>query len=406
MKFQSLIDRREESAKRACANAKETCLAFENRNAGSEAERETSAFLQNQLREVCDDVKNEEFDVYPEAYSGVFYIVPTCALLATVAYFFTAMVSLLLAVIGIFVLAVQFSMNLKVFDLLYPKKKSQNVTAVNSPVDEIKNRVFFVANVDATKEWTLKYRLGSTMFITMFFSLFFGLSYVSIADIAHWITVGGLGSQIVSGDMLVVGFVSLVFVPFYIAAYFAVDKKRVVPGANENLSGCAVAIEIMRGLKENDVRLENTEVGVILTGSGAVGSRGASEWCCRHKNELKDAKTYFVCLNTLKEVNSLGVNRIEANGLVYNDKTLAKLLADCAKDAQLPFAVRGLPFGQTDSAEFSRSGFSSVSVTGYNPKSPEYLHTRYDTADNLSEDCISNAYTICVKLLEKIDENA
>lgn len=403
MKFDRLIDHREESAKRARENIVTVCKSFENRKSGSEQEAGASAYLQEQLREFC-DVKEDEFDVYPEAYSGVFYIVPTFAILSLVAYFFTAMVSMLLALIGIVVLLVQFVMNQRALDLLYPKKKSRNATALLHCTGEVKNRVYFVANVDATREWTLKYRMGGTMFIATLFVLLLGLVYTVCADIARWIIVGGLGSQIANGGTLIVGYVGLGFLPFYIATYFAINKSRVVPGANENLSGSAVAIEVMRSIKESETPLEHTEVGVILTGSGAVGSRGAHAWCEKYVKD--DVKTSFVCLNTLKEVDSLGVNTREGNGLVKNDCALADFVKNCADEAQIPFKKRALPFGHTDSAEFSRNGFSSVSITGYALKSPEYLHTRYDTPDNVSEPCLENAYIVCVKIVEKLEESA
>ena len=159
------------------------------------------------------------------------------------------MVSMLLALIGIVVLLVQFVMNQRALDLLYPKKKSRNATALLHCTGEVKNRVYFVANVDATREWTLKYRMGGTMFIATLFVLLLVLVYTVCADIARWIIVGGLGSQIANGGTLIVGYVGLGFLPFYIATYFAINKSRVVPGANENLSGSAVAIEVMRSIK-------------------------------------------------------------------------------------------------------------------------------------------------------------
>lgn len=401
MKFQGLIDNREESAKRVRERVVTVCNLFENRKSGSEQEAQTSAFLKDQLQNVC-EVKEESFDVYPEAYSGVFYIVPTLAILATIAFFFTTMVSILLAFIAIVVFVAQFLTNSHVLDLLYPKKQSRNLTAVLPCKQHVKNRVYFVANVDATREWTLKYRMGGTMFIATLFSVFIGLLYLVGANIARWVIVGGLGSQIANGDMLIVGYVGMVFVPFYIATYFAINKSRVVPGANENMSACSVAIELLQQIKDSQVELDHTEVGVILTGSGAVGACGARAWC--HTNNSDDAKTVFICLNTLKEVDSLGVNTRECNGLVKNDVELADFVKSCAQDMNIPFKKRALPFGHTDSAEFSKRGFSSVSVTGYNPHTPEYLHTRYDTVDNLSEPCLANAFSMCVSIVEKLDE--
>lgn len=52
----------------------------------------------------------------------------------------------------------------------------------------------------------------------------------------------------------------------------------------------------------------------------------------------------------------------------------------------------------------SERGLKSVSITGFDgAKCPEYLHTRYDTADNTSEFCIANAFEMCCSLLDKLD---
>ncbi len=67
MKFQGLIDNREESAKRVRERVVTVCNLFENRKSGSEQEAQTSAFLKDQLQNIC-EVKEESFDVYPEAY--------------------------------------------------------------------------------------------------------------------------------------------------------------------------------------------------------------------------------------------------------------------------------------------------------------------------------------------------
>ena len=53
------------------------------------------------------------------------------------------------------------------------------------------------------------------------------------------------------------------------------NKNRIVDGANDNLSGCYMGIAILKALKDNGIELENTEVGVILTGSEEAGLRGA-----------------------------------------------------------------------------------------------------------------------------------
>ena len=44
------------------------------------------------------------------------------------------------------------------------------------------------------------------------------------------------------------------------------NKNRIVDGANDNLSGCYMGIAVMKALQDAGITLENTEVGVILSG--------------------------------------------------------------------------------------------------------------------------------------------
>lgn len=160
---------------------------------------------------MCDDVKTEKFSVAPDAYFAWASIVASLALLSFLAYFFSALVSILLAVIGVVVYVIQFIASKHFFDPLYKVKTSQNVTAVKNPSGEIRNRLFFVAHIDATKEWTLLYRFGGGTMDFVIISSLIGLVYLVGANIANWVIVGGLGASIASGAMLIVGLVAIAF---------------------------------------------------------------------------------------------------------------------------------------------------------------------------------------------------
>lgn len=81
------------------------------------------------------------------------------------------------------------------------------------------------------------------------------------------------------------------------------------------------------------------------------------------------------------------------------------MLVSCANDANIKCKKSRLGlFGTTDASAMSERGLKSVSITGFDgAKCPEYLHTRYDTADNTSEFCIANAFEMCCSLLDKLD---
>ncbi len=397
MDYDLLTSRKEDFSLRARNNIACVCEQFGNRDAGSEGEREASEYFAERLKNVSDDVKTETFSVAPSAHYGWAHIVATVALISVVAYFFSALVSLLLALIGIAVYLVRFGKNKHFFDPLYTSKKSQNVTSLKNPSGEVRNRVFFVAHVDACKEWTINYRMGSVALGCAIVSSLVGLVYVAILNIVHWAFVGGLGASIASGWALIAGCVALVFVPCWIALYFNVNHKKVIDGANENLSGCEVSVGVLEALCDSP--LEHTQVGVILTGSSTVGQMGAEAWCEVHKDEFGDVPTMFVCLNTLRETEALRVNTKELNGLVKNDEQVVNLISDVDET----ILKGGLLLGVTDSAVFSKHGFKSASITGYNQKCPQYLHTRYDSRDNVNDKCLAKAYTIVLGVLKEID---
>lgn len=52
-------------------------------------------------------------------------------------------------------------------------------------------------------------------------AVFVGLVYLLAIDVARWIIVGGLGAEIASGDMLVAGYVAIVFAPCWLSLFFS-----------------------------------------------------------------------------------------------------------------------------------------------------------------------------------------
>ena len=399
MIYDILKDKKDDVAAKARDNVADVCELFGARDAGSDGERQAAEYYANRLASVCDEVKTERFSVSPDANYAWASIVASLALLALAAYFFSALVSLLLTVIGIAVYVIQFVASKHFFDPLYKAKTSQNVTALKNPNGEIQKRIFFVAHVDATKEWTLLYRLGGGAMDYAIISSLVGFVYLLAVNIARWAIVGGIGASIASGDMLIAGLVAIAFVPSWIMLYFIINPKRVIDGANEDLSGCEVALALVESMNSEGIAPQNTQVGVILTGSSTVGQRGAEAWCEVHADDFKDVPTIFVCLNTLRETEALRVNTKELNGFVKNDENVVNLIAESAKS----LTKGALTLGATDSAEFSRHGFKSASITGYSQRCPQYLHTRYDSSDNVNDKCIAKAYEACVQIIKAID---
>ena len=390
-----------EVARGICSDVKHVCKTFGSRNAGSDGERQAAEFFADRLSNCADSVDMQTFQVHPNAYTGWIAVSVTCILLGLSAYFFSTMVALLLFIVGAIPVIFQYVLNRRMLDPLYKAQTSQNVTAVKKCNGEVKQRLFFVANMDASFESSIKYRLGGVMQVAVMTLDFVGTIYFIILSIARWAIVGGVGASIAEGWALYAGLVGLVFVfPIFIS-YFMKSTKTVIDGANGNLSGCFVAESVLNSLK--DIQLENTEVGVILTGSGAVGLRGAMAWCEANAGKVDKQNTLFVSLSTLRELGSLNVNTSELSGSVRNDSEAVNLVLKAAQFAEVKCSSGRIPFGATDSAVFSANGFKSVGIVAINRKLPDYYNTRYDSYDNMSEECIGECYNLAMEIVGKIE---
>lgn len=393
------VRNKSEVARGICADAKHICKTYGSRNAGSEGERNTAAYFSDRLVNCADSVNTQTFNVFPNAFTAWITMSVTAFILAYVAYFFAPMVALLMIIVGALPVVFEYILHKRMIDPLFKQEISQNVTAVKKCSGEVKRRLYFVANVDACYENSIKYRLGGVMQTVILVLDFIGVIYFAVLAIARWAVVGGLGTSIASGGTLYAGVAGAAFIIPLFASYFMKSSKTVADGANANLSGCLVAANVLETLK--DAELENTEVGVILTGSGAVGLRGAMAWCEANGGETDRQNTLFITLNTLRELGSLNVNTREMSGSVKNDGDTVKLVLKAADAAGVKCSSRCIPFGATDSAVFSANGFKSASIVAINRKLPDYYSTRYDSYDNMSEECIAECYALALEIVRE-----
>lgn len=184
------------------------------------------------------------------------------------------------------------------------------------------------------------------------------------------------------------------------------NKKRIVDGANDNLSGCYMGIAILKALKDEGIELENTELGVILTGSEEAGLRGSKAWCEAHKGEFDDVPTFIFSYDTIHDPKYLMANYRDLNATVKVDKEVSDLFMKAAKELDIPCLKGMVPplGGATDSAAFAQAGFRVTGITGLNHKLESYYHTRRDSYDNMNKQGLADCFAVSVKALEMFDE--
>ena len=193
-----------------------------------------------------------------------------------------------------------------------------------------------------------------------------------------------------------------------IGLYFMENYHLVVDGANDNLTGCYMGIAVLKYLKDEGIELENTEVGVVLTGSEEIGLRGSKAWVEAHKNDFKDVPTFIYAFDTINDPKYLMANYRDLNGTVKSDAEVADLFVEAAQAVGVPCQKGWIPplGGAVDAAAFTQGGFRAAGITGLNHKLERYYHTRLDTYTNMNKDGIANCFAATVKTLEMFDNGA
>lgn len=232
-----------------------------------------------------------------------------------------------------------------------------------------------------------------------------GAVYYLVISIISTVKYGAFGMISHDVTLFKMALWGLIFVPFLIGLYWMWNKNRIVDGANDNLSGCYMGIAVLKALHDQGITLENTEVGVILSGSEEAGLRGAKAWCEAHKGEFDDVPTIILSYDTIHDPKYLMTNYRDLNGTVKADKAVSDLFMESAADLNIPCKKGWVPplGGATDSAAFAQAGFRATGVTGLNHKLEDYYHTRRDTYDNMNLKGLADCFAISVKALEKFD---
>ena len=182
------------------------------------------------------------------------------------------------------------------------------------------------------------------------------------------------------------------------AAFADIALRSVVPGANDNLSGVAVLLELARALRERPV--EGVRVLLVSTGSEESFMEGMRGFARRHFPSLPPERTEVVCLDS---VGSPELILIEGEGMLrmrdYTPELRDRIAAVAARaGVRLRRRLRlGLA---TDGLIALKAGYPSAaigSVTKY--KLPLNYHNRRDTADALVYETVRDAAVLCEALV-------
>lgn len=379
--------RRREMTNYTLREVKKVCKEIGPRESGEESERKAQAYVAESMKTVADTVETEEFELHPKAFMGWVLVDVVLMVLSIVMLILSRfdvipalstvfnIAALVLCVLSVAFAVGEFLLYKPMLDPFFPKRQSCNVVCTRKAAGETKRRIIFSGHIDSAYEWYFTH-LGGGRLLTAMIALGLGaivlnlvLDIVSLFDLPQGLHI----------TVLVLAFVSLV--PILLCTLF-VNWKRVVPGANDNLTGVFASMAVLRYMAANDIRFRNTEVVAVSMGCEEAGLRGAKAFAKKHAN-ADGVETVFVATDTLRDFDFMGVYNKDMSGTVRLDAKAAAMVKKASEIAGYNLDYANVFFGSSDAAAIQQGGMNAVALAAMDPTPARYYHTRGDTADNL-----------------------
>ncbi len=188
------------------------------------------------------------------------------------------------------------------------------------------------------------------------------------------------------------------------AAFMAhIGAGQVVPGANDNGTGCIAQIAIARALAEQPP--ENTRILFLSTSEEAL-CEGMGLFMERHASELPVDRTFFLCLDTVGSPNLLVLRGEGMLNLREYPAASLELLDSTADELGIEMPFRELRLrNATDGIFPLAAGYQCVSVASCNKwKNPSNYHWKTDTPENVDYGTVGDAIRLSEAVIRKLDE--
>jgi Peptidase family M28 len=187
------------------------------------------------------------------------------------------------------------------------------------------------------------------------------------------------------------------------AAFMAhIGAGKVVPGANDNGTGCIAQIAIARALAGQPP--ENTRVLFLSTSEEAL-CEGMGLFMERHAGELPIDRTFFLCLDTVGSPNLLVLRGEGMLKLREYPAPSLDLFESTADELGIDMPFRNLRLrNATDGIFPLAAGYQCVSVASCNQwKNPSNYHWKTDTPENVDYGTVADAIRLSEAAIRRLD---
>lgn len=189
----------------------------------------------------------------------------------------------------------------------------------------------------------------------------------------------------------------------YALAMIDIGVRKVVPGANDNLSGVAVLLSLAHALSDDS----GAPIRVMLVSTGSEESfmEGMQGFARRHFPSLDPERTHFVCVDTVGSPTLLLLEGEGMLGIKEYPKDFLSLIKGSAEELDIDYVPNLRLRNATDGLIALKAGYPSAMIGSVDEyKAPTNYHWPTDTPENVSYETVADAARVCLRVIERVAE--
>lgn len=382
MKASETFERYEGKVRECCNYAVRSSKSFvdngdpNKRQPGGKGELMLREQLTKDLQDFCDEVDEVNFYAKQKAYitsnlltfifmtaSAAFGIL---AILINMNFLLAAVICSILSLLAVFGL----------FGGTSKSVEDANVFARRKAKGEPTARVIFEANLDAPYKRNIS---RGTAALLKFLAIL-GVLLLLAWDVVE-LLIGYGTLNFANQDMIrYIAYPLAIFVIFPLILSRTVSVSSSFPGVADNLLGAYTACGAMRYMAEQDLRLDSTELCVLLTSSKEAKNAGAKAFVKDFKEELDSLDTTVLCFDSIYDPDSLNV--------VTKGRKASKLMDAAAANANVLVTDHAPKYHKGDFKVYDKAGLSVAQISSLPDEAPAFYRSENDDAELLNPNAV------------------
>ena len=380
------------------------------RHPGSDAEQNAQDDFQQELNSFCHRVDRHFFKAPMQSMLGSLKLFIWGFYLSMMFHFYSPALSFLVSLFNAVLFLGHFYTYRFCLDFLFNQQSSSNVIGFIEPEKQVRSTIIISGHMDSAYEFTFWYYLKTLgMIMTLLSGLLIVLTPILFGIDLFLKNFGAYDSSIIQSIYLMFWIISPVT-----ASMYWIHGKKAVPGAQDNLSALAVALEcakILSGKKQghnetkNSSILDHTRIKIVSFGSEEAGLRGSTAYIRDHWNELKSEKAVVLNLDGIMKKDELVIVTSELATFASSPRWLIEKMEQAFSACHQTIKKSMHIIGATDGSAFGMNGLPAITLIGQNiHQLHKSYHTRLDTPENIEDEALEKTKDILIAFIKAWDQ--